>query len=158
MTKTNCIDAKNNFGQIVGTSVTTPIAITAAIPADNTVPQQTEGTEILTATITPKNANNILEIKIFVNYTKINTEVATIALFQDATANALAAAAFGRQYNNCAYMAHYMTAGTTSATTFKVRVGLDVGTSGLHVNADDSGNRFFGGASQTSIVIFEYTT
>ena len=35
--------------------------ISATIPSDNTVPQNTEGTQVLTATITPTSASSILE-------------------------------------------------------------------------------------------------
>jgi hypothetical protein len=156
VTKTNCLNAINNFVQMVNTTVTSPIAITAAIPVDNTIPQQTEGTEILTATITPQKLFNTLEIKVFLNYTNINSELATCAIFQDSGADALAATCFARQYNNSWYMSFYPVVSSTATTTYKVRVGLNTSTSGLNINADNSGNRFFGGVSNTSLVIFEY--
>ena len=48
-------------------SVTTSFAThTTVMPADDTIPQNTEGAEILTRAITPTNASNILEIFMFI--------------------------------------------------------------------------------------------
>jgi hypothetical protein len=49
-------------------------------------------------------------------------------------------------------MTHYMTAGTTSATTFKVRGGVNAGT--LTFNGE-VGARLFGGVCASSITVTE---
>jgi hypothetical protein len=76
-------------------------------------------------------------------------------LFQDSTANALACAA---QYQPAGQLvtinfSHYMTAGTTSATTFKVRAGN--GGSGTTTFNGVSAGRLFGGVISSSITITE---
>ena len=49
---------------------------------------------------------------------------------------------------------HYMTAGTTSATTFKVRAGAD-GAGTTTTNGGAGMGRFFGGVMASSITITE---
>ncbi len=47
-----------------------------------------------------------------------------------------------------------MTSGTTSATTFKIRVGQNSGT--FYVNGAPGGTRVFGGVASSTIIIKEY--
>jgi len=79
-----------------------------------------------------------------------------VALFQDATANALAAAvqrgANGAMTGTA--FTHWMTAGTTSATTFRVRAGPS--TAGTYTFNGAAGARYFGGVTPSSITIIEY--
>jgi len=130
---------------------------TTAIPVDDTIPQNTEGTEFMTLAITPTSATNKLKIEVvvYLSHSAINQFIAA-AIFQDATANALAvqshfiAAATG---NACISFTHYMTAGTTSSTTFKVRAG---GNTGATVTFNgQSGGRMYGGVLASSITITE---
>jgi len=60
------------------------------LPLDNTISQITEGDEFLSVAITPTNASSILRITVtaLVGCASANTNV-SIALFVDATANAL---------------------------------------------------------------------
>ena len=65
---------------------------TTTHPIDDTIPQNTEGDEYLTLAITPTNASNKLLIEVSIH----NSHTATVSLnsaslFQDSTANALAA-------------------------------------------------------------------
>jgi hypothetical protein len=126
--------------------------VTAVIPLDDTIPQQSEGSEFLTATITPTNASNKLKITVVLNGAHSGTAAIVCALFQDSAANALATA-IGAASTGSVNMSfvHYMTAGTTSATTFKARVGSG---STFTVNGS-GGNRRFGGTMATSITIEE---
>lgn len=112
----------NNFVQCVSNSKATVCDCTTVMPVDNTIPQNTEGDEVLTQAITPKSATNLLVI-IFQTSFMQNATVSTggMALFQDDTAGALAAAPIIR-YNN-PILIYKMAAGTTSETTFKIRVG-----------------------------------
>lgn len=121
---------------------------TAVIPWDNSIPQNTEGTEYMTVTITPNNASNILEIEVNMQvYINTAGNVAITALFQDSTANALAArdmAPVGAQGLGPLYFSYRMAAGTTSATTFKARTGVTGGTLYINGNATE---RKLGGVS-----------
>ena len=80
-----------------------------------------------------------------------------IEAFQDSTANALqAAAGYGAAADQAVNhkIIHKMAAGTTSATTFKIRCGPSTGTA-YHVNADTTGTRVFGGISQAVLTVKE---
>ena len=131
---------------------------TTIIPQDDTIPQQiTEGTEIVTCAITPKSATNKLRIAV-VLHASVSTDSRhlVLALFQDSTAGALAAASQWMPSNDkmgCISFVHVMTAGTTSATTFKLRAGPATATT-MTVNGS-GGARLFGGVLISGIYIQE---
>jgi hypothetical protein len=154
------VDAKKISGdvvQVVNTIVSTVATGTTAIPFDDSIPQKTEGTEYMTLAITPKNAANklIIQVSCYLSNSN-NNQSPTVALFQDDTADALAAAVHvhttGNQMGHI-HLTHYMVAGTTSATTFKVRGGSGVGATTTFNGY--SGTRIFGGVSASSITITE---
>lgn len=129
---------------------------TAVIPFDDTIPQNTEGTEILTATITPKLATNILIVRVTV-LSSGNSGKAIHALFQDSIANALAVAAQQSDTYDCVTTSftHTMVAGTVNPITFKVRSGSQNGGT-LYINGyEPAGTRVFGGVAATSITVEE---
>lgn len=146
--------------QVVNTQTGAVATGTTIMPYDDTIPQNTEGDQYMSLAITPTSATNKLKITVVFNWCEVaNTFNATsIALFQDSTANALAAIAEETSGANlrahCDTFIHYMTAGTTLATTFKVRAGGDqAGTLGF--NSDTAGARLFGGVCASSITIEE---
>lgn len=134
----------------VGSSVT-------MIPFDDTIPQISEGNELMSLAITPTSATNILLIEV-VLYVSNNTGVSNCAaLFQDSTANALAAVA-ASQFGVAGGIVplvfqHRMVAGTTSPTTFRVRAGPS-GAVTMTFNGVSAG-RIFGGTYASSITITE---
>jgi hypothetical protein len=80
------------------------------------------------------------------------------ALFQDTTADALAATGqtsrASDQMEDLSFQ-HEMAAGTTSATTFKVRAGNNTGS--MYINGVSSGTaRIFGGVASSRMTITEY--
>lgn len=158
--KINVINAVNTLIQCQA-SQTGSVFTLGSIPYDDTIPQQTEGTEILTVTITPLYANSLLIIKANV-FASVNSSVSpyanpiTYAIFQDGVANALSASCFNIDWSNTGNITHVMTAGTTSATTFKLRVG-SYGAQTCYVNADWAGTQFFNGVANTSLIVYEYS-
>lgn len=126
------------------------------IPSDDTIPQNTEGDEVITLTITPKASGNalIIEVVVMMSSATAGTQ-AVAALFQDSTANALAVMVGDADSANALTIAfkHKMTAGITSATTFKVRIGQT--TAGTLRFNGVSGARLFGGVAASSITIIE---
>ncbi len=128
------------------------------IPRDDTIPQNSEGDQYMSLAITPKASANILVIDVvFIGSVSGGGSSFYAALFQDSTANALAAS--GTNYANqvtinIVSFRHIMTAGTTSSTTFKVRAG---GTAGTLTFNGESGSRIFGGVLASSIMITEYS-
>jgi hypothetical protein len=142
--------------QVVNATYSTYSSSATTIPDDNTIPQNTEGTEIITLAITPTSATSKLLITSVVFATSgSGGSIIANALFQDATANALAvtsttAGAAGWMITDV--MQHYMTSGTTSSTTFKIRAGGHVGTTYFNGN---TGARLYNGTGFCSLTIME---
>ena len=107
--------------QKVTKSYTTYTTATSTIPEDGTIPQNTEGTSFFDADpFTPKLASSTLLIEFQATTITAGTMVA--ALFVDSTANALAA---GR--GTPSILVHSVAAGSTSARTYKIRLGTASG-------------------------------
>jgi|694.fasta_scaffold92936_2 hypothetical protein len=145
--------------QQVYSSSSSVVSTTTQIPDDDTIPQNTEGGEFLTATITPSSSSNLLLIEAVVAFTLSGlggTTQVIGALFQDSTANAIAASrgVLGGSAGSQFVLRHRMTAGTTSATTFKLRAGAIISGT-LYMNANASGTRVFGGVSMSSLTVSE---
>lgn len=142
--------------QIVNTETGAVLTGTTIIPFDDTIPQNTEGDQYMSLAITPTNASSILLIDVcFIGAINGSAQL-QVALFQDSTAGALAIA--NATIGTSASMAtvpfrHKMTAGTTSATTFKVRAGPDA--SAIVTFNGSGGGRKWGGVSASSITITE---
>lgn len=142
--------------QVVNTNVVTSTTGTTAIPYDDTIPQKTEGDQYMSLAITPTNTSNLLRIEIVWVGANSGANRQIVALFQDATANALAGTVFQSPATNGMMtigFSYYMTAGTTSATTFAVRSGSDAGATTTFNGA--SGGRILGGVTTSSITITE---
>lgn len=142
--------------QVAHSQVLTQGTGTTTVPVDDTIPQNTEGNEIITCAITPISATSklLIEVSLMVAFDADATLV--FALFQDSTANALYAIAdkaAGTNDQLHTIMRHYMTAGTTSATTFKARVGSN--SAGTLTWNGAGGNRRFGGVAACRMTITE---
>ena len=123
---------------------------------DDTIPQNDEGEEYMTLAITPTSATNKLRIDVVLNGSASGaTANIVMALFQDSTVNALAATHSdhtGSDDPDQIVLTHFMTAGTTSATIFKIRAGS---TSGDFTFNGSAGARKLGGVMASSITITE---
>lgn len=143
------------FASTVSSAVATA---TTSIPLDDTIPQNTEGTEYMTVSYTPKSATSTLEIKIVWEGDNSSASYHMIvALFQDSVANALAATTtfVGTTVRAVTIPLNYTTtSGTTSAITFRVRAGTDVG--GTTTFNGRSSGRLFGAIPKSSITVTEY--
>jgi hypothetical protein len=143
--------------QVVYTQTGAVATTTNLIPYDDTIPQITEGAEFMTRSITPTNASNILKIEVVICCSAGGTgNGSNIALFRDSTANALAAiiddAPTGVKMNAPNFR-HYVVAGSTSSTTFRVRAGCrDANT--FTFNGSGSARKF-GGVLASSITVTE---
>lgn len=137
---------------------TTSASVTSCntIPSDDTIPQNTEGTEIITLSITPTSATSILKIEFVSMCVNSSNSIGTIALFQDSTTDAIHAIANNAYYRpQIATLTHYMTAGTTSSTTFKIRAGSDGGNFFMNTS-EGSATRQYGGVAKLSFQIIEF--
>ena len=130
------------------TAVTTPAV-------DDTIPQSSEGVEVMTLAATPNNSNNKLKIDVVVTGSLSSTRELVVALFQDSTANALACCSEHVTTDEIETIkfTHYMDAGTASSTTFKVRVGSASGN--FTLNGIATNTRRYGGVLASSITITE---
>ena len=141
--------------QVVNTKTGAVASTTTTLPNDDTIPQNTEGGEFLTLAITPTSASNVLRIQGVFQTSPNGAQFVTAALFQDATASALAASMEYGSANTAleVVLDYYMTAGTASATTFKVRLGMaSAGT--LTLNGISAGRKY-GGVLISSMTITE---
>ena len=146
--------------QSVQASTVSVVSGSTQIPMDDTIPQNTEGFEVLTASITPKDSSNILLIDFLApSVFPSGAGHAHVALFQDSTANALSAGLMAYTTADGSHppimLSHSMVAGTTSSTTFKIRIGPNSAIT-VYLNAmNTGGTRFAGGVSRTTLRILE---
>ena len=123
--------------------------ITANIPVDNTIPQITEGIEVLTATLTPARVTNRLIIRVSGVYANNTVNGTTIfALFKDNDVNAIRSIFINSKTADDARMFYTtvtISPATISPVTIRLRVGADVG---QIVRPNKSGVFDLGGGSQ----------
>ena len=131
----------------------------ALFPYDDTIPQIGEGGEVMTLAITPTAATSKLIIDVLVNTSPtLSSEKMVVALFQDTTADAIACVS--DEFYDAGHMVaiplkYYTSASSTSARTYKVRLGrTDSSGNAVTVNGYN-GSRKFGGVLATSITITE---
>jgi hypothetical protein len=144
--------------QVVNVQELTYSTGTTQLPLDNTITQNTEGDEYMTLAITPTSATNKLHIEVVWSGGSNSAGTMSIGLFQDSTAGALNAGIHrnhGANEHVTLVLDHYMTSGTVSATTFKIRAGLNA--SGTTYHNGSNGARRMGGILASSITITEIT-
>ncbi len=141
--------------QKVVTAETAGTTCTVNIPVDNSIPQNTEGNEIMTVTITPTDASNIIELYFHSLLTEgggVHTSVG--AFFVDSTADAIHAETIGAAGDNKSNVSLYYreVAASTSARTYKLRVGASTGATYINSNA---GAAVFGGVNHRYLIATE---
>jgi len=146
------------IAQIVTTETGAVATGSTTIPFDDSIPQITEGNEYMTLAITPKASANRLKIDVvWIGASSAGSGIMAAALFQDSTTDALAAAVRVTTAASNDLMVinftHYMTAGTTSSTTFRVRAGCSA--AGTTTFNGSGGTRKYGGVLASSITITE---
>lgn len=144
------------LAQIITSSTGATASGTTVIPNDNTIPQNTEGTQVLTAAITPTNASSTLEVTVVLQASNAGAAWIMAALFRDAGANAVAVGSGYTAAGNAIYplvLTYMVSAGSTASTTFNVRLGSNAGT--YYINGN-SGGQLYGGSLASTITIKEY--
>jgi hypothetical protein len=142
-------------GQVVNARLTTVLDIgLVAIPVDNSIPQSNEGTQVLTATITPTTTTSKLVIQFMGQSAAQDGGTLTSALFKDSDANALCAMPnpYGADQASQFNLIYTMTSGTTSPITFKIRCGPVAATSANRLLMNQA---TFGGVTGTFLIITE---
>jgi hypothetical protein len=154
--------ASGAVGQVIAVSNTQTGAVasgTTVMPADDTIPQITEGDEYMTLAHTALSTSNKLKIDVVV----VCAESAAgtplkvgVALFKDTTTDALAAVTsrmVAQDVLTAISFTHYMTAPSTSSVTYRVRIGP--GAAGTVTFNGITAARIFGGVMASSITITE---
>src|SRR4029077_4212584 len=96
--------------------------LSAVIPIDDTIPQNTEGTEILAAAITPKFSSSRILVTFAGQWATSIVVTMIAALFRDASASALAARVETEETNNFmrgVELTYMDSPSTTSAITYR---------------------------------------
>lgn len=150
------LDAQRRVLQVVATQTGALSTGTTVIPRDDTIPQITEGFEVMTQAITPTSTTSFLQVDVAVHASCSVASDIVAALFRDAGANAIAV---GSQYATTGLgvmlvtFRARVTAGSTAATTFRVRIGPI--TAGTVTFNGASGGRYYGGVYASSITVTE---
>ena len=148
----------NPIVQIVSYYDGTGASGTTTIPSDDTTPQNTEGDQYLSVSITPTSATNKLIILADLHLThSTNTNAMIAALFQDSTADALATVWTSKDSVSGSvaqiHLQYEMAAGTTSATTLKIRAGANA--AGTTYFNTASGSARYNGTLSSHITVIE---
>ncbi|MEQ1842078.1 MAG: hypothetical protein ABL994_16860 [Verrucomicrobiales bacterium] len=125
-----------------------------SFPQDDTIPQSGEGTAYseLDTTVTPKFASSRLRVEVRLAGFSASALRGQMALFRDSGANALATVDEYCFQNSITMTLDYeVVAGSTAATTFKIRFGRSSGT--FYLN--DFTTALYGGTVRSSMVITE---
>ena len=125
------------------------------MPYDDTIPQSNEGVEVLTLAYTPASATNKLRIQAVIQASfSLNIYEVAIALFKDSIADALCVNWSTTYVSECIHLDYTMVAGSTSAATFKIRVGAQ-GAGTVNINGTYNSIRRYGGVAGSSLTITE---
>lgn len=135
-------------------SYATNAALTTTIPADDTIPLITEGTEILSVAISPKTTTNKLRCRFFGQAAESAAVNICAAMFQGSTCidAAFVSPQLANEASILALEAEF-TPGSTSSVTIAVRVGP--GTAATVRMNGTSASRIFGGASASFLTVEE---
>ncbi len=148
--------AGKTIAQVQTTVVTAVATGSTTTPADDTIPQVTEGNEFLTLAITPTNASSTLHIDVVWVGSNGTGSTTTMALHEVGVANALAAT--GMAISGTSLMTiplkHVVSAGSTSARTYSIRVGSSAGST--ITSNGVSAARYYGGVCSSRVTITEY--
>jgi hypothetical protein len=154
----NSINSKMPIVQVVTASTSSVLTINTGWATDTSIPQKTEGIEILTCTLTPTNANNLLVVKAFA-FGDVNNVVddRTLGIFQDDVNNALFVSN-GNYTSGTGWGSHTTVfcsfiAGTTSSTIIKLRASVSGNI--WYINGNYMGTSQFNVANTTYLEVME---
>ncbi|MCJ2102468.1 hypothetical protein [Methylobacterium sp. E-046] len=146
-------------GRVLQTQSASPYTananFTAAIPLDDTIPQITEGTQILSVPITPVSTTSKVRLRFVMDGTMASAGTLIVAIFRVGQSDAIRARAVSIVANNGIQVIALEVddaPATTAAVTYTVRIGPDSGTARL--NGTGIG-RLFGGSGAATLVAEE---
>lgn len=147
-------------GSVIQTVSATPYTANAnlgTIPLDNTIPQNTEGTQILTLNITPRSSTSQIRL-LFNGFGGADTSgvCLTVAVFRSGNVNALkTVSASAPNPNNLIMLSldWIDTPASTAQQTYSIRAGINVNIG--RMNGNVSIGQFFGGSAACTLVAQE---
>jgi hypothetical protein len=151
------VSLAHGVAQVVRDTEATYTTLGTIIPSDNSIPQNTEGDEVLSVAITPKSASSTLQIDIVAHLGGNVADLLACAVFVDTTASAIAVGSTsiaGGGIMETISFNHSVSAASTSARTYKVRCGADSASDGA-LNGNETA-RLFGGVAISSLTVTEY--
>lgn len=158
----------NPAGKVLGSQMlvgrahaefTSQAVINGQIPVDNTIPQITEGFQVLSIPYTPKSATNRLKVTFETSMAADVNAGFTAALFVGPGNDAKRARALSMPTPSAAYellVSWEGVAGTTSAINIQARVGTN-GAANFWLNALSNAIPMFGGVLAATLTIEEFT-
>lgn len=157
-----CINSLGPVVQIAYTGTSAAISNPAStLTSPNDALVTTTGVEILTIPYVPLQTTNILEFDFNMFGNGIpNTSFIAAGLFQDSNPTCLCGN-YSDSWDTTSttqvpvLFKYRMTAGTTSSTTFKIRI-YNINGSG-YINAINAGTRLYGGVASCWFIIKEYS-
>jgi hypothetical protein len=147
-------------GSVIQTVVATPytanVGFAGQIPLDDTIPQITEGLQILSLSITPRSSSSQIRLT-FNGFGSIDTNSTSLsaALFRTGNANALKTTSVNVVTANFRVEVNLDwvdTPGVATAQTYTIRVGPSGGTARMNGSAT---GRTFGGSAACTLVAQE---
>jgi hypothetical protein len=135
------------------TSIVSTTNIGMSAPATDT-----QGLQILSATITPKFSTSVLLVRANAPVLwNISHTYAFLALFKAGVTNAVAMTSVGGPGNlmEQMFLTYDVVAGGTSAITFNVRMGGSTSSGTMYLNSHDGSNNPFGSTGGTYITVQE---
>lgn len=133
------------------------VDLSTIIPVDDTVPQNTEGAEILSITHAASAAGNLIRLRFSGVPTASAASVIAAAMFKSGSSDAISAtmtevSVAGVRAQMC--MESEVTAATTSSQTYSVRVGPGSGGINVRFNGTNTERRF-GGSMKATLILEE---
>lgn len=129
---------------------------TTVIPWDDTIPQNTEGTEIISLSITPSSASSKVRISLVASAVSSNAGGITLAVFRSGIASAVAASTSvptSSSYAHSMQVLYTDSPASASAVTYTVRIGVE-NTYIWYLNGTSAGRKL-GGSIYTTLVLEE---
>lgn len=131
--------------------------VTAAIPLDDTKPQDNEGTQVMSATITPQRSNSKITIRVkHYSAPSLGARQLITSLFRNGISDALdseSVTSTGNGYLVGTTMEYEDSPATTSPVTYNVNVGLNTANA-MYFNGSTA-SRLFGGVKHAYIELEE---
>lgn len=150
------VDLPGTVVQRVVDRYTTYSNSAAQIPLDNTIPQNTEGAQVASLSISPKSAANLLRVQVSGNFSASAAAWGTFACFQNTTADAFLSNSVTATTSVWAYnFVGEHTIGIVGNTAQTIALRFGIGGSGTWVMNGGYSASGYGGSTQGTVLSVE---